>query len=67
MTLKVKEVNDEIEKEKQRLMEAASKHSSGGEDGRGSKAQWSEEEVQLLIKGVNLFPAGTVQRYGDLK
>ena len=62
-SFQVKEVNDEIEAEKKRQMEAAQKKSSGAEGGSSVKNQWPEEELALLVKGVNLFPAGTVQRW----
>lgn len=42
-------------------MEVIHKQSSG----EGSQAKgklWSEQEIQALIKGVNLFPAGTKDR-----
>lgn len=35
---------------------------STGGSGSGSK-NWSEDDLQLLIKAVNLFPAGTNSRY----
>lgn len=38
---------------------SSEKSTSGG--GGGSK-NWSEDDLQLLIKAVNLFPAGTISR-----
>lgn len=45
-------------------MRQASKNAekSAGGSGNGSK-HWSEDDLQLLIKAVNLFPAGTNSRY----
>ena len=58
-------MHTELEKERQedlrKLQEAqASKGGGGGSGGAGKN--WSEEEVQLLVKAVKLFPAGTVSR-----
>ena len=42
-----------------------SKQSAGDNckaNGTQEKAAWSDEELQLLIKAVNLFPAGTAKR-----
>ena len=45
-------------------MRQASKNAekSAGGGGNGSK-HWSEDDLQLLIKAVNLFPAGTNSRW----
>jgi len=62
----VKEVNDKQEEEKRRHLEAATKKTPGGggeASGSSKKAQWPDEELQLLIKAVNLFPSGTNQRW----
>ncbi|XP_071816692.1 dnaJ homolog subfamily C member 2-like isoform X4 [Apostichopus japonicus] len=64
----VKLVNDEIEKEKQEeLMKQresqAAKDGGGGGGGGGKGKEWNDEDLKLLIKAVNLFPAGTGQRY----
>ncbi len=56
-------MNEQLEAEKLKHLEASrgqGKSASGG-DGKNKKP-WSEEEMQLLIKAVNLFPAGTVAR-----
>lgn len=60
----VQESEDRIQKEKQALLEAAAQKSS-----RTEKAivevnpEWTHDNIQLLIKAVNLFPAGTNQRW----
>ena len=33
------------------------------EDGEVVSDDWTEDQTQLLIKAVNLFPAGTASRY----
>lgn len=61
----LKEVNDlnaQIEEEKKRQLEALQRQSVT-DNSQGTKKSWSEPEVQMLIKGVNLFPAGTKDRY----
>ncbi|KAF6301626.1 DnaJ heat shock protein family (Hsp40) member C2 [Rhinolophus ferrumequinum] len=64
---KIEEVNEQIRKEKEEAearMRQASKNAekSTGGGGNGSKS-WSEDDLQLLIKAVNLFPAGTNSRW----
>ncbi|XP_056429472.1 dnaJ homolog subfamily C member 2 [Hyla sarda] len=63
----VAEVNAQIKKEKEQeearmrqSTKGAEQSSSGG--GVSSKS-WSEDDLQLLIKAVNLFPAGTNARW----
>ncbi|XP_070558793.1 dnaJ homolog subfamily C member 2-like [Ptychodera flava] len=58
---KVEDVNRQIEQEKQEMLQTKKGSSSGG--GSQSSKQWSDEDLQLLIKAVNLFPAGTVSRW----
>ncbi|KAM5204546.1 dnaJ homolog subfamily C member 2 isoform 2-T3 [Hipposideros larvatus] len=63
----IEEVNERIRKEKEEAearMRQASKNAekSTGGSGNGSKS-WSEDDLQLLIKAVNLFPAGTNSRW----
>ena len=61
---KVAEVKSQLEMDKRKHMESSQKSSSGGGGGGGGgdKKAWSEEELQMLIKAVNLFPAGTQDR-----
>lgn len=59
-------MNGQLQKEKEAEVQArqasrSSEQASSGSGG-GSKG-WNEEELQLLIKAVNLFPAGTNARY----
>ena len=45
-------------------MEAAQMTNKMSEGGKSKfNSEWNTEELQLLIKSVNLFPAGTVNRY----
>jgi len=61
----VKEMNDKLEKDKMEVMEKAQKGGGGGGASGGGSAnrEWSSEDMALLIKAVNLFPAGTNQRW----
>ena len=61
----VKELNDQLEEEKLRQLEQvrSGQSSGGGAGDRGrAKENWSDLEIQTLIKAVNLFPAGTNAR-----
>ena len=49
-----------MEKEKMEQLQMTQTKSSG--DSSVVKKQWSEAETTALIKGVNLFPAGTQDR-----
>ena len=55
-------MNDGLEKEKQQQLEAATRQSGRSEGGKSSSKSWSDAETQMLIKAVNLFPAGTNAR-----
>ncbi|KAI1888512.1 hypothetical protein AGOR_G00185930 [Albula goreensis] len=62
----VQQVNAQLQKEREAEVQArqasrSSEQASSGSGG-GSKG-WNEEELQLLIKAVNLFPAGTNARW----
>lgn len=60
----VKECEERLEKEKQALLEAATQKSGGGKKAVVEvNAEWTDDNLQLLIKAVNLFPAGTNQRW----
>lgn len=62
----IEETEKHIEEERQALL-AASQRNSGASGAQGSKkgtqVNWTTEELHLLIKAVNLFPAGTNQRW----
>ncbi|CAL8121029.1 unnamed protein product [Orchesella dallaii] len=66
----VKTVEERIAEEKARTacQKRFDDKQGGGDGGTGSKGksgsiEWSHEELQVLIKAVNLFPAGTAQRW----
>uniref|UniRef100_A0A8C2H385 DnaJ homolog subfamily C member 2 n=1 Tax=Cyprinus carpio TaxID=7962 RepID=A0A8C2H385_CYPCA len=64
----VQEVNDQMQKEKEAEMQAqqaarGAEHTSAGGGGGANNRGWNEEDLQLLIKAVNLFPAGTNARW----
>ncbi|GAB6019384.1 DnaJ (Hsp40), sub C, member 2 [Chamberlinius hualienensis] len=58
----VQELNDKLNKEKEALFNSCIKSSSSSEN-KSNGQKWSPDDVQLLIKAVNLFPAGTSQRW----
>lgn len=66
-SLQVQEVNAQLQKEKDAEIQArqaargGEQASGGGGGGSGGKG-WNEDDLQLLIKAVNLFPAGTNAR-----
>ncbi|KAK2185793.1 hypothetical protein NP493_222g02007 [Ridgeia piscesae] len=60
----VRELNEELDREKQKQLELTQRGGAGrGEGGASKGAAWSPEEVETLIKAVNLFPAGTMARW----
>lgn len=61
----VKEMQEAVEIENKKSMELAQKQSTSGAGSEKSKAKdfWSDAEIQTLIKAVNLFPAGTNDRW----
>ncbi|KAL8575510.1 hypothetical protein ACOMHN_013061 [Nucella lapillus] len=59
---KVVELRAQLDRDQRQHLEAAQK-ASGGSGGGGDKKAWSDDELQMLIKAVNLFPAGTKDRW----
>ncbi|XP_077401369.1 dnaJ homolog subfamily C member 2 isoform X1 [Vanacampus margaritifer] len=64
----VREVNLQLQKERDAEVQAmqasrSAEQASGGGGGGGGGKGWNEEDLQLLIKAVNLFPAGTNARW----
>lgn len=57
----LKEVNDQMEEEKRKHFELTSQKSAS--ESTNVRKVWSELETQILIKAVNLFPAGTQDRF----
>ena len=57
----INEFNEKLEEERMEAAQMTNKMSEGGKSKFNS--EWNTEELQLLIKSVNLFPAGTVNRY----
>eukprot|EP00064_Thunnus_orientalis_P005056 superscaffoldBa00000481_g5069 len=62
----VQEVNAQLQRERDAEVQArqaarSAEQASGG--GGGGGKGWNEEDLQLLIKAVNLFPAGTNARW----
>uniref|UniRef100_A0A3Q1FYH1 DnaJ homolog subfamily C member 2 n=1 Tax=Acanthochromis polyacanthus TaxID=80966 RepID=A0A3Q1FYH1_9TELE len=62
----VQEVNAQLQREREAEVQArqaarSAEQASGG--GGGGGKGWNEEDLQLLIKAVNLFPAGTNARW----
>uniref|UniRef100_A0A4W4HE90 DnaJ homolog subfamily C member 2 n=1 Tax=Electrophorus electricus TaxID=8005 RepID=A0A4W4HE90_ELEEL len=61
----VEDVNEQLQQEREAEVKAqqAARGSEQAGAGTGSGKGWTEEELQLLIKAVNLFPAGTNARW----
>ncbi|XP_019365001.1 PREDICTED: dnaJ homolog subfamily C member 2 isoform X1 [Gavialis gangeticus] len=64
---KIEEVNEHIRREKEeaeaRIRQASKSSERSTSSGGGGSKNWSEDDLQLLIKAVNLFPAGTNSRW----
>ncbi|KAM5173066.1 dnaJ homolog subfamily C member 2 [Mantella aurantiaca] len=63
----IAEVNAQIKREKEqeeaRMRQSTKSADQSGSGGGGGSKSWSEDDLQLLIKAVNLFPAGTNARW----
>ncbi len=61
---KAEEINQQIEAESAATTKATSASKNGlSKNGTGNGMDdWSSDDIALLIKAVNVFPAGTVQR-----
>ncbi|KAG8222252.1 hypothetical protein J437_LFUL001450 [Ladona fulva] len=58
----LEETEKRIERERAEVLQQAERATSR-KNKPGDSAQWSLEELQLLIKAVNFFPAGTNERW----
>ncbi|KAH0616479.1 hypothetical protein JD844_027601 [Phrynosoma platyrhinos] len=63
----IHEVNEQIRREKEeadaRMRQATKSSEKSASGGVGGSKNWPEDDLQLLIKAVNLFPAGTNSRW----
>lgn len=61
----VRTLEERLEQEKATLLAASGGRGTagGGDKGDPTLSAWSSDEVQLLVKAVNLFPAGTANRW----
>ncbi|XP_062849934.1 dnaJ homolog subfamily C member 2 [Trichomycterus rosablanca] len=61
----VQEVNDQLKREHEAEVKAqqTARSTENASTGSGGGKGWNEEDLQLLIKAVNLFPAGTNARW----
>ncbi|NXY81092.1 DNJC2 protein, partial [Alcedo cyanopectus] len=59
----IEEINEQIRREKEeaeaRMRQATKSADKATTGGGGGSKNWPEDDLQLLIKAVNLFPAGT--------
>ncbi|XP_054286785.1 dnaJ homolog subfamily C member 2-like [Macrosteles quadrilineatus] len=56
-------VEKQSEQERKQDESFINKHNTSQSNDSKGTACWSKEDVQILIRAVNLFPAGTVQRW----
>jgi len=63
---KLDEVRAKLDKEREEVMKASKATTNGLTNGKSngvSGKEWSYDDLQILIKSVNMFPAGTVNRW----
>ncbi|KAL1129637.1 hypothetical protein AAG570_012582, partial [Ranatra chinensis] len=60
---KIAEVEKKLEEERQRLINSGQKQDVNGHMNGSGQTAWPQAQINLLIKAVNLFPAGTSQRW----
>lgn len=56
-------IEKQSEKERKQEETQTNKQNASQSSDKGVSSTWSKEDVQTLIRAVNLFPAGTVQRW----
>ncbi|GIX92918.1 dnaJ homolog subfamily C member 2 [Caerostris darwini] len=59
----VDSLKQQMELEKEQLIASSQRSASNTEDKKANQKPWSPADLQLLVKGVNLFPAGTNNRW----
>merc|ERR1712179_419606 len=59
---KIADLNEKLDQEKKEMIEKSYGKSEGKSTEKAAD-DWSDEELALLIKAVNIFPAGTNQRW----
>ncbi|GFQ83792.1 dnaJ homolog subfamily C member 2 [Trichonephila clavata] len=59
----VESLKKQMEMEKEQLIASAQRSASNTDDKKTYQKPWSPADLQLLVKGVNLFPAGTNNRW----
>ncbi|XP_037802477.1 dnaJ homolog subfamily C member 2-like [Penaeus monodon] len=59
----VEEIRKQIKREREEVAAAAAKGGGGGGSDSSANKPWNQDDLQLLIKAVNLFPAGTTKRW----
>lgn len=57
------EVEKKLEQERLNSLNAAKSRSQSCGSADAKRDRWNDEQMAMLIKGVNLFPAGTNQRW----
>jgi len=56
-------LDKKIEAEKKKHLSSGGGKMQNGDRSAKDEKNWPYEDLQLLIKAVNLFPAGTANRY----